>query len=138
MNDEYSINNIEDLIPIQTNEETMDQKPSMLVVSNYSGIYGAAGIYLNKELREAVYMRLGEYYILPSSVHETICVPKDTGTYEELSNMVISINDSLVDHMDQLSDSIMSVDETLNLCPYIEDCEKKEAIDIKPVHAIQL
>ena len=50
---------------------------AMIVVTNKNGHYGAVEI-LRHEVQEKVYQRLGcDFFIIPSSVHEVLCVPDD-------------------------------------------------------------
>lgn len=76
----------------------------MFILSNAARIYGAAGI-LDKELiREFTGNR--DFFILPSSIHETIfvapdAVRKDSG---ELDKLVEEVNNSVVSKEEKLSD----------------------------------
>ena len=73
------------------------------------------------EMQEKLYERFGSYYVLPSSIHETLIVPKKIiqevyGNIEEaqcaeiLQEMVISINRSSVLPQERLSDHIYQYD----------------------------
>lgn len=55
---------------------------------------------------------IGDYYILPSSLHELIIL-RDNGTYDtaDLKNMVVSANQSVVDDNDILSNSVFHFGE---------------------------
>lgn len=75
---------------------------SMLVLSTKDGTYGASAIYrgVGDKIKELV----GEYYLLPSSVHEWIVVPESSGiAVEELCRMVSEANRTVVDRKDLLS-----------------------------------
>lgn len=79
----------------------------MYVLSNVSRLYGAAAILYDGVL-ERCYERLeGNFFILPSSVHEVILVP-DEGqvTREKLSQMVREVNATQVEEQEQLSDFV--------------------------------
>ena len=79
----------------------------MYVLSNVSRLYGASAI-LYEDVLEYCYERLGgNFFILPSSVHEVILVP-DEGqiTREKLSQMVREVNATQVDEQEQLSDFV--------------------------------
>lgn len=79
----------------------------MYVLSNVSRLYGASAI-LYEDVLEYCYKRLGgNFFILPSSVHEVILVP-DEGqiTREKLSQMVREVNATQVDEQEQLSDFV--------------------------------
>ena len=74
----------------------------MYVLTNSSKTYGAAGI-LNKELIRK-FAGKQDYFILPSSVHETIFVPvNDRLSKETLDNMVAEVNETQVSVEERLT-----------------------------------
>lgn len=77
------------------------------IVTNQSGSFGAVGI-LSDDIRERLSEMLGgDYYVLPSSVHEVLVLPADAGmSPEELSDRVQSVNNDAVDEKDRLSDYV--------------------------------
>ena len=79
----------------------------MYVLTNESGTLGAAALF-NPEVMVRAGELLGtDYYILPSSIHETILVPDTTGvSAKELSDMVKQANRTVVDEKDILSDDV--------------------------------
>mgnify|MGYP000538599731 CR=1 FL=1 len=81
------------------------------VLTNESGIDGAAAIAC-PEVLKAIHKQIGEdFYILPSSIHETLILPK-TGIddVEGLKQMVSSINEQEVAPEEQLSNSVYEFD----------------------------
>lgn len=77
--------------------------PRMYVFTNRQQMYGAAGILDKKMLKEFAGGK--DYYILPSSVHETIFVPAEgVGDSRDLSRMVAEINRQIVKEEERLSD----------------------------------
>lgn len=78
----------------------------MYVLSNTRGINGAACMLYPKVLEEAQMKLKGDYYILPSSIHELILVPTDALYDERLSAMVKDINETMVPSTDVLSDNV--------------------------------
>lgn len=68
--------------------------------------FGATAI-AYKGMGDRIREILGDYYILPSSLHELIIL-KDNGAFDtaELKDMVMSANSSVVDESDRLSDSV--------------------------------
>ena len=76
---------------------------SMLVLTAKDTEYGASVIYkvgVGEKIKELV----GEYYLLPSSVHEWIVVPESAGIdVNELSEMVTGANKTVVKKCDLLS-----------------------------------
>ena len=69
----------------------------LLVVTNECRSYGAVSI-TYPEIQEQVraWYSGKDFFVLPSSVHETICVPADVGTPESLLAMVSDVNRSLL------------------------------------------
>lgn len=83
----------------------------MFVLSNKAKINGA-GVIFSKEVRQNVGKRLGgDYYLLPSSVHEWIVIPKNrTRKAEELEELVQSVNSNLTRKEEFLSDYVYEYD----------------------------
>ena len=71
-----------------------------------SGEANGAGILLCTDYLRQIFNKIGDYYILPSSIHEVIVVPKESwpGEATELSKMVREINADYVDDEDVLAD----------------------------------
>ena len=69
----------------------------LLVVTNECRSYGAVSI-TYPEIQEQVRAWYGgkDFCVLPSSVHETICVPADVGTPESLLALVSDVNRNLL------------------------------------------
>lgn len=88
------------------------------VVTNTSGINGAAVI-LYHDVLEMVASELGgDFYILPSSIHEILAVPaRSAVTKEELREMVCDVNGKCVAREEILSESVYK---------YIQDLKKIE------------
>lgn len=86
--------------------------PTMIVMTTRNRLQGARAI-LSKAALEEVQEKLHtkEFYILPSSIHETICIDANSGistTY--LREMVREINAVEVSAQDFLSDEVMKYD----------------------------
>ena len=78
----------------------------MYVITNKKGIRGASAI-LNRRLIEEVANGCGvtKLVMFPSSVHEMLLIPYDVSmNIEELNEMVASINSSVVEPEDRLTD----------------------------------
>ncbi|MCI7130103.1 MAG: DUF5688 family protein [Lachnospiraceae bacterium] len=84
--------------------------PPMYYLGNQEGMYGAAAMYYPGVLDEVAKTIGGSFYILPSSVHEVLIVPKSIGMpYEELIHLVRDINDSVViNDTEILTDNVYS------------------------------
>lgn len=103
-NDNYICTNISDLI----NVNLLDAKDiKMLVVTNEEGSCGAGTICDNYILKEAL-KRLGceRMLIIPSSVHEVICIPDDgeITTVLTIAKMIADVNQFCLKPEDVLSD----------------------------------
>lgn len=81
--------------------------PCAYVVTNQEEEYGAAAI-LIKEAMEKLRDRIGEFYIIPSSIHEILVVPNAIAV--ELKKMVREINDTVVEVKEVLSYNIYKYD----------------------------
>ena len=82
----------------------------MYVLTNREKFFGAAML-LNRNVMDEVVERIGEFYILPSSVHETIFVKKDVAPpLEYLVEMVKEVNLTEVSEEEKLSDHVFLYD----------------------------
>ena len=86
----------------------------MFVISNDRKVNGAAAV-LDKSFMEAVCRDIfqdKEFYIIPSSVHEMICIRKTLGchenTIEDIKAMISSVNNTEVANEDILSYNLYS------------------------------
>lgn len=78
---------------------------TMYCLTNKARVNGAACI-LNTKVQEKIARQLGgDFYVIPSSIHETLIVPKTTGTdFRELEEMVQEVNVMHVSVEERLSD----------------------------------
>ena len=87
----------------------------MYVLSNRSKIFGAAAILYSDVLKNFAEKKGLDLYILPSSVHEVILVPKTSDMeWEKLQEMVIEVNSSQVEEIEILSDSVYCYSRSLD------------------------
>lgn len=84
-------------------EEGKTTNSGMLVLTTKGASCGASAIYVvgtGEKIKEAV----GDYYLLPSSIHEWIVVPESAGiSIEELSDTVKGANETVVERHELLS-----------------------------------
>ena len=88
--------------------EEMIPDNDIYIVSNKQGIYGAT-------LDHVIYKRIGKCYIIPSSIHECLAVPKNFNTDmspEDIKEMVANVNDTQVSEAERLSYSVYEFDGT--------------------------
>lgn len=90
------------------------------VITNESGINGAAVILYSDILDEVGLLFGGDYYLLPSSIHEMLAISASTTlSKQELRDMVCEVNESCVAREEVLSEQIYyysSTAKTLNIC----------------------
>lgn len=74
----------------------------MLVATNKQKIWGAGLLASDACLKTIAEKMGGDYIILPSSVHEVICVPADCGDVETFRGMICSVNAECVEAQEVL------------------------------------
>lgn len=88
----------------QGEKEVVEDELPLYVLSNHTRLYGAASLLYEKQLEKIGEQLQDDYYILPSSIHEVLILPKKYGTDEnELSQMVDDINHTHVEREEILS-----------------------------------
>ena len=89
------------------------EREQMYVISNVRGINGAASV-LDDQFMERVKDQIGEdFYLLPSSIHEMICMKKSFAPdVEDLETMIKEINNTTVKQEERLSDHAYKYDYT--------------------------
>lgn len=105
-----------DGLPDEVIEVLLEEFPEsndhgMTVVTNDVGVNGAAVIFYPGVMDKMAEMVEGDFFVLPSSVHETIILP-DRGEFspEYLANMVAEINATQVETWDRLTDEVYHYD----------------------------
>ena len=77
------------------------------IMTNQAGVNGASVILYDRYLEEFSDRMDSEYYIIPSSIHEVILVPKENFMEpEEIRRMIREVNFTVVGPDDYLSDSL--------------------------------
>ena len=95
-------------------ESMMPAENVMYVVSNEQKMHGATSI-INPVLMDRIAEQVGDnYFILPSSLHECLVVPREAGMdYKELEAMVKEVNATQVSVADRLSDHVYAYDQII-------------------------
>lgn len=110
---ELMIPGYEDMTPDEQAEARSDfdmPDPGMYVLSNDSKAFGAVAI-LDSETMDTIRNDVGDFYILPSSVHEVLIVPKREGIeLSDLEAMVKEVNATQVAPNEVLSDHVYEYD----------------------------
>lgn len=95
-----------------------EEIPSMFVLTNEDKLNGAAAVLDPKTMEEISEKVGGDFYVLPSSLHEVIILPDSPDMDKAtLENMVREINDGQVAPEDRLSDNV-----------YMYDSQEKELV----------
>ena len=112
-----------------TPEELSGGQPEILYVASVENRVKGAGVLVYPGFLKEYADRIGtDLYILPSSIHEVLLV-KDEGrfTAQELKDMVVDVNSSIVDPKEQLTDNAYHYDRSRDLFEFAEDYEKSRA-----------
>ena len=100
---EAALDYIEQMIP-NGNEQ-------MYVLSNDSRLNGASAVLNEKAMEDIAEKVGGDFFILPSSIHELLVVPKQDGMdYSSLEAMVQEVNATQVAPEEKLSDHVYEYD----------------------------
>lgn len=111
--------------------EQIQGAPPLYVMSNISGINGASSMLTGGVLKEFADSQKADLVILPSSVHEVLLIPREEGLdFEELFQMVRSVNETTVPEVDRLSDQVYQ---------YCREEEKIYMVDMNgmPIRAVE-
>ena len=87
-----------------------DIPDTLYVLTNETKVNGANAI-LNDDIRQAIAKQVGDFYVLPSSIHECLIVPKSNGMKrDDLEQMVQEVNQTQVAPEERLSDHVYEYD----------------------------
>lgn len=86
-------------------------EPVQVIVTNEANRFGAINIY-NEDCIRQVQEKLNanNFYVLPSSKHEVICVPAEGIEIDNLLTMVTEVNQTQVREEDRLGDFVLYYD----------------------------
>ncbi|MBQ7562377.1 MAG: hypothetical protein IJT16_00125 [Lachnospiraceae bacterium] len=111
---------MEDILAELTGISIMDEHSernlgmSMAVITNKKRMYGAVAIlYDGVEDKVRRILQCTDFYIIPSSIHECICIPvdKDCISVEAITQMIREVNQTQVDPEEFLSDNLYIIGE---------------------------
>ncbi len=101
-------------------QKACGRETPMKILSNKIHIHGAAGILYPGLLKRLAQELGGNFYILPSSIHEVILLPDSGGEDTEgLQKMIVDINRTQVEPEEVLSDHLYyydSVENNVKIC----------------------
>lgn len=110
INSPYRIKSITEMLEEMTNEEVFPSCP-LMVLTNDEAIYGASVIMYPNVLEHCSTVMNGDFYVIPSSVHECLLKPdNDNVSLEELKAIVKEVNDTQLSPEDLLSYSVYHYD----------------------------
>lgn len=107
--------------------------PNVYCLTNQYKMNGAVGI-MSESIQQMVADRVGgDYYVLPSSVHEVLIVPQSAGMDpEELTDMVNTVNEGCVMQDEILSDHVYQYDakeHKLSLCARAKEMKQEQTME---------
>ena len=93
-------------------DEPMPGEPTMLVATVEGAFMGASVIQYPGFMEQAAEKIGGDFFVLPSSIHEVLLIPDDgSADYHELAAMVQTINETQVAPAERLSDNVYHYDK---------------------------
>ena len=115
--------------------------PNVYCLTNQYKMNGAVGI-MSESIQQMVADRVGgDYYVLPSSVHEVLIVPQSAGMDpEELTDMVNTVNEGCVMQDEILSDHVYQYDakeHKLSFCTQEKELKQNQPpkVNVQPEHS---
>ena len=106
---EYRLYSLEEMLGcvIPAAPDTGTEKVPMQILTNKEGIFGAAILGNQELLKEVIGDKMGDCYLLPSSVHELIVCPMESWMdAEDLQEVVKEVNQNVVGEADYLANSV--------------------------------
>ena len=100
-----------DEIDMVLEDMSVNQENPMMVLTNENGVGGAAALFYPEVMEKIAEKMKGNYFVLPSSIHEVILLPDDGKmNFRELKEMVTDINASQVLPNERLADQVYHYD----------------------------
>lgn len=109
--------------------EGLKEGEPMFVITNEQTMDGASAIFYPEVMKQLGECFQGDFYILPSSIHETIVLP-DKGDFDYLSlkSMVQEINSSQVLKEEQLTSEVYHYDAKQRVFERADKFEKRQKV----------
>jgi len=102
--------------------------PQMYVVSNADKVQGAAAAFYPDFMEQAAKEIGGNFFVLPSSVHEVLFLQDDgTARADDLKMIVSTINADVVDPSERLTDNVYHFDAQARVFELGEKYESRQA-----------
>ena len=97
----------------------------MWIITNEKGLNGAVQMLYDENLHGLSEKMGDDFFILPSSIHEVICVPASLGNAEDLAAMVQEVNMTAVALEERLSNQVYFYDKDLRKLTMATDTPNK-------------
>ena len=101
----YIVRKMSDILGLADNSTNQ-----MYVISKKDGMFGAVAMLDKAVQAQLQQIFAGNYFVLPSSVHEMLCISADTADADDVAFMVRSINRDQVAEEDRLSNHVFTID----------------------------
>lgn len=108
----------------------------MYVFTNGPGMFGANALLFEEHLHDFSKKFGGDFYIIPSSIHDLIAVSPKMCTKEMLADMVYEVNRDQVDVSERLSNEVYFYDSNARKVILATDVPNKELYDMKEAHSL--
>lgn len=107
----YLLQSMEEAIGIEVDPSVKpEDRPEMFILTSKMKINGATVIF-SEEVRQKVGKQLGgDYYLLPSSIHEWVVTLRGVQEHTEMEDMVQEVNEDAVEEEEFLSDHVYEYD----------------------------
>ena len=106
----------------------MDPDKAMYVLTSDDKMYGAKLLLVTEKMDDIAEKLGGDFIVLPSSVHESIILPNAEGiSREELEGIVQSVNSTVLEPQDFLSDNVYFYDAQAHELLRADHYEEKAA-----------
>lgn len=110
--------------------ESMEEDPTPLyVISNSMRNYGASAILFEEGLQDLAEKYGEDFYIIPSSIHECIALPKSRMELGEVSKMVYEVNMTALDVRERLSNEVYQYDSNTRQVTLATNVPNKSLVD---------
>lgn len=104
-------------------EDLMPEDVQMYVLTNEQKIRGASTMFY-PGVMDMIHEKLGDFTIIPSSIHEVIIVPADTANSRVMEAMIGEVNTTCVDAQEILADKPLTYDSVAKEILNLEEYEK--------------
>lgn len=107
----------------------------MYVFTNGPGMFGANALLFEEQLYDFSQKFGGDFYIIPSSIHDLIAISPKMCTPEMLADMVYEVNRDQVDISERLSNEVYFYDSKAREVILATDVPNKDLYDMKEVRS---